>query len=126
MAKFKRLNDQYAITLKAYEALGNDLHVGDVVSAKEDPAHVGIYVIEKLTDSDDVVTAHAAGKEVLILSQGDQITNKSMSVINDQDVDTSYKSYAVSTLIDMSAATTYDTAKLVTGYVVQDSTNIQF
>lgn len=112
MARFKRVNDQYAIQIDAYETLGNDLHVGDVLSYNPNTKEA-----VKLTTLAGAITAESNGLQIIVISQGDQVTNKE---------GTAYKTYTVSSLVDMSNAKEAAKSKIIVGYVVKDLTNLQF
>ena len=112
MAEFKRVNDQYTVHFEAYETAGNDLHVGDVLSYNPNTKEAA-----KLDGMDDVVTAASNGLEIFIIAQGDAVTEKT---------GTPYKTYTVSTIVDMSGHTSSGSEKTITGYLVKDITNIEF
>ena len=113
MAKFKRVNDQYTIGVEAYEALGDILYPGDVVSYN--PATKEMV---KLAELGDVKGAFDDGLTVLLLAQSDAVTNKTGT----DDV----KNYRVSREISFENNTSAEATKLVVGYVVKDLTNIEF
>lgn len=112
MAVFKRVNDQYTITVDAYKALGDKLKVGDVVAYDVQSKEITIIENEAaLKDAADT------GMTILILAQSDAVTEKT---------GTGYKEYKTSRDVDFEGHTTGATTKKITGYVVKDITNVQF
>lgn len=113
MAKFKRVNDQYTVGVEAYEATGSILYPGDVVSYN--PASKEVV---KLANLGDVNGALDEGFEVLLLAQSDAVTEKTGT--------DNIKNYSLGREISFEKHTSAEAAKLVVGYVVKDSTNIEF
>lgn len=112
MAVFKRVNDQYTITVDAYEALGDEFEVGNVVAY-----NVQSKEITKIEDEAALKEAAEDGMTILILAQSDAVTYKT---------GTGYKEYKTSRIIDFADHTTGEATKKITGYVVKDITNVQF
>lgn len=112
MAVFKRVNDQYTITVDAYEALGGKLKVGDVVTYD-----VQSKEITKIDNETELKQAANNGLTILILAQSDAVTEKT---------GTGYKEYKTSRDVNFAGHTTGETTKKITGYVVKDITNVQF
>lgn len=112
MAVFKRVNDQYTITVDAYEANGDEFVVGDVVAYD-----VQTKEITKIEDEEELQEAAEGGLTILILAQSDAVTYKT---------GTGYKEYKTSRIIDFADHITAAATKKITGYVVKDITNVQF
>ena len=112
MAKFKRVNDQYTTQINAYCTATAQLYVGDVISFNSNTGEA-----VKLTDLASCVTAVGSGLQVYIIAQGDAVTEKT---------GTDYKTYTVSTLVDMTGHQTDGQEKIIVAYLVKDLTNIQF
>lgn len=107
MAKFKRVADFEARQIEAISATSS-YNVGDVVSYVPSTK-----TIAKLSNVSDITAAFADGKEVYLLAQSDAVTEKT---------GTAYKSYAIGKAITVDSSV----AKVVVGYAVEDSTNIEF
>lgn len=107
MAKFKRFDNQVALQLDAKLSSGTaTYHVGDLVEYI-----ASTKVASKITTIANIETALGAGHKVILISQGDAVTEKT---------GTGYKSYAISDTVAMST-----TEKTLVGYDVTDSTNIE-
>lgn len=105
MATFKKFENQATKQLLVAEVPSGGLVVGDLITYTPSTK-----AIAKITKASEVETAFGAGKEVYLVAQGDNVTDKAP---------TAYKNYNVS------KAVAAGTNKVVVAYPVTNATNIE-